>query len=89
MTVPRFVAISAVLAMLDECAEGHERRRTNHGILVRWRQKTVLLPKGPHGRIETQNIGTSKVRTMVAQFELADCAARALPALAAGFRTPP
>jgi hypothetical protein len=86
VTVPRFVAISAVLEMLDECAEGHTRRLTDHGILVKWRGRVVLLPRGAHGRIESKDIGTSKVRTLVAQFGIADCAGEALPALAASFR---
>lgn len=86
MTVPRFVAISAVLKMLDECAEGHSRRLTDHGILVKWQGKVVVLPRGTHGRLEAKEIGTSKVRTLVSLFGIADCAGRALPGLASSFR---
>lgn len=84
--VPRDIALSAVLAMLDECAPGHSKRPTNHGIMVKWNGESYRLPKGRHGRRETADIGTSQVRTMVRQLDIPkDCADRMLPPLAGCF----
>lgn len=72
--------------MLDECAGGHGRRMSNHGIIVSWNHRTFRLPSGRHGKIETAEIGTSQVRTMVRQFEIdKECAGRMLPQLAGTF----
>ena len=84
--IPRFIALFDVLAMLDECAADHTRRRTRHGVIVKWGGDSFLLPKGKHGRIDTAEIGTSKVRTMVSQHGIpGECAGKMLPSLAGCF----
>lgn len=84
--IPRFIALFDVLDMLDECAADHTRRRTNHGVMVKWGDGSFLLPKGKHGRIENAEIGTSKVRTMVRQLGISgECAGKMLPSLAGCF----
>lgn len=89
MRIPRSIALSLVLDMLNRCAGGHTRRTTTHGLLVAWKGQTYLLPKGRHGRMVTADIGTSQVRGMVRQFARAgfnvECAERALPSLAGSF----
>jgi len=73
--------------MLEECAPGHEVRRAKDALMVWWNGKTYRLPSGRHGRIETADIGTSQVRTMVGILEIpAKCAARMLPKLARSFK---
>lgn len=83
---PRFIALFDVFAMLDECATDHSRRRTKHGVMVKWGGGSFLLPKGPHGQIQNAEIGTSKVRTMVSQLGIPEeCVGRMLPSLAGCF----
>jgi len=54
--------------------------------MVKWGGGSFLLPKGPHGKIQNADIGTSKVRTMVSQLGISEgCAGRMLPSLAGFF----
>ncbi len=88
MTVPREIALRAVLAMLDACAEGHTRRETRHHLRVKWNDRTYpCLPLGSHGsRSRRVMIGTSHVRSMVMELEIdTACADEHLPVLAGSF----
>lgn len=72
--------------MLDECAKGHTKRKTRHGVMVKWKKESYRLPSGRHGKITTADIGTSQVRTMVRQLGIPKkCAGRMLPSLAGTF----
>jgi hypothetical protein len=84
--VPRQIALSEVLDMLDKCADGYSARETRHGIMVIWNAQSYRLPSGRHGKTETADIGTSQVRTMVRQLGIAtECADKVPPSLAGCF----
>lgn len=89
MTLPREIPLRDVLAMLDACAKGHQRRETPHHVRVEWKGKIYpRLPLGSHAsRGRREMIGTSHVRTMVAKLEIdPKCADKELPKLAGSFR---
>jgi hypothetical protein len=76
------VMLKAVWEMLDGCAPGWERTKTNHHWRVTYNGRTYpTLPLGPHGPREHVEIQVLHVRRMARMLEILQCAKERLPAL--------
>jgi hypothetical protein len=76
------IKLVAVFEMLDTCAPGHVRLRTDHYWRISYEGKTYpTLPRGAHGAMGNKEIERGHVKRLVRFFGLMDCARRVLPQL--------
>jgi hypothetical protein len=78
------VELSAVFAMLDDCAKGHTRSLGDHKWVIRYKGITFpSLPKGQHEKRDGE-IKFGYVRRLVRALKIElECASRHFPALRA------
>ncbi len=78
----KLARLSAIFAMLEECAPGHTVKPQTHNYCVRYQGLTFpALPKGRHGAKDPE-IQMGHVRQMIRQLQLdLDCVTKHFPDL--------